>query len=99
MYAFANIINAAVAIADSLLFLYTLVIIASAVISWVQAPASNQIVRIINQLTYPAFQKVRSFMPTYAAGIDFAPIIVLVAISLIRMGILPSIAQWANTIS
>jgi len=94
MYAVSNIIIALVSIMDSILMVFSWVIIASAVISWVQAPAHNPIVRIINQLTFPLYRKVGRMMNTSIGGLDLTPILILLAISFVRMGILPTIAQW-----
>ena len=99
MYAATNVVLALSAILDSLLMLLSWVIIASAVISWLQAPSYNPIVRIIDQITSPLYRAVQSRMNTFVGGLDLTPILILVAISFVRMGIIPSIQQWAMSLS
>ena len=99
MYLIGYPLLAIVQILNSLLFLYTLLIIASAVISWIDADPRNRIVQLINQLTYPYFIWIRKnlgrFMPQFS-GIDITPIIGLLLIQFVKLGILPSFAKLAS---
>jgi len=95
MFILGNALNAVVVIANQLLFFYTLVILVAVILSWVQADPRNPIVRIIGNLTEPAVQLIRNRIPTFFGGLDFAPLILLLAISFIRLGILPSVSQLA----
>lgn len=71
--------------------LYTYVIIASAIFSWLYAfnivNSSNQIIAAIGQMLYnltePVLRPVRRIMPNLG-GIDISPIIVLLGIILIQ---------------
>lgn len=66
--------------------LYTIVVIVSALISWVNPDPYNPIVRIIYGLTQPAFRLVRRFLPKPLARlrIDISPIIVLLALVIVE---------------
>jgi len=64
---------------DTVLTLAMVVVIARAILSWVSPDPYNPIVRIINQLSEPMLYPVRRRVP-YFGGIDFSPIIVLLAI-------------------
>lgn len=66
--------------------LYTMVIIVSALISWVNPDPYNPIVRILNGLTEPVYRHVRRFMPRalFRHRIDFTPIFVLVLLMILE---------------
>ncbi len=91
MFIIGNALTAVVVILDNLLLIYSFVLFAAVVLSWVQAHPSNPIVRIIHTLTQPAIQAVRQKIPTVFGGMDFAPLIVLLLISFIRLGVIPSL--------
>lgn len=91
MFIIGNLLIGLATVLDSVLFIFTIIIIASAVISWVNADPHNQIVRIIHQLTSPIFRMVRRKIRTNFANMDFAPIIVLLIILFVQSGIVPSI--------
>ncbi|MES0812802.1 YggT family protein [Roseibium sp. SCPC15] len=71
--------------------LYTYVIIASAIFSWLYAfnivNSSNQFInsigRVLYNLTEPALRPIRRFMPDLG-GVDISPVILLLAIIFIR---------------
>ncbi|WP_299478493.1 YggT family protein [uncultured Roseibium sp.] len=71
--------------------LYTYVIIASAIFSWLYAfnivNSSNQIInsigRVLYNLTEPALRPIRRFMPDLG-GIDISPVILLLGIIFLR---------------
>jgi len=65
---------------------YTFVIIAAVLISWVNADPYNPIVRIIRQLTQPAFMLVKRVLPRSLrySRMDISPLIVLIVLMLIE---------------
>lgn len=104
MYIIGYPLQALVEIAHSILFIYTIVILANVVLSWVNPDPYNPIVRIITSLTNPAFQFVRNQMRRLGLGnfiqigmIDLAPLILLLLIMFIQRGILPIIGQTARS--
>lgn len=66
--------------------LYTIIIIASALISWVNADPFNPLVRILRQLTTPVFSRVRRLLPgsLLRARIDISPIVVLLILVILE---------------
>lgn len=68
-----------------LLNLYTFIIGAAIIMSWIRPDPSNPIVRLIYQLTTPVLLHVRRFLPRrlWQTGIDFSPIIVFMVIILL----------------
>ena len=77
-----------------LLYLYSYVIIAAALISWVSPDPRNPIVQILRQITEPVLAPVRRILPPWkTGGLDLSPIIVLLAIQFIERVILPLAAR------
>lgn len=83
-----------------LITLYTYVIIANVILSWLMAfgviNAYNPIVRSIwqalNAVTEPLLAPIRRFMPNMG-GIDLSPIILLLACYFVQSVVLPNIAR------
>ena len=74
--AIANILNIIVTV-------YTWIIIAAALVSWVRPDPSSPIVQLLYRLTDPVYSFIRRYIKTEFNGIDFAPLIVLLALQLI----------------
>ncbi|MFO7861475.1 MAG: YggT family protein [Desulfosalsimonas sp.] len=76
-----------------MLTVYMWVIIAQAVLSWVNPDPYNPIVRIIRQVTDPVLFQIRRRIPTVFGGIDFSPIIVLLGIIFLQEFLVKSLFQ------
>jgi len=65
--------------------IYTFVVAAAVIITWVRPDPHNPIVRILYQLTEPSFRLARRIIPRalYRTGLDFAPIVVFIVLVLI----------------
>ena len=65
--------------------LYTIVVIISALISWVSPDPYNPLVRLLRGLTEPAFNLARRMLPNalLRLRIDISPVIVLLALVLL----------------
>ena len=63
--------------------IYTWVIIAAAVISWVTPNPYNPVVRLLRRLTEPVLAPIRQLLPPWKTfGLDFSPMIVILVIQL-----------------
>lgn len=92
-----NFMMAIAGIVDAVLSLYFWIVIASAVLSWVNPDPYNPIVRIIRNLTEPVFYKVRKLLPfTNLSGLDLSPVVVLLAIQFIKSFVVRSLYQFAG---
>lgn len=90
---------AVVSVLSTLLNLYFWIVIVAAVITWVRPDPYNPIVRALRMMTEPAFYYVRKWMPfTYRTGLDFSPVVVLLAIQLVDQIVVRSLAQYAASI-
>jgi len=68
-----------------LLKIYTWVIIAGALITWVSLDPRNPIVKILRQITEPVLAPARRLLPPWkTGGLDFSPLIVIFAIWLVE---------------
>lgn len=80
MFIIANLLNALAVILHYVLTIYMWVVIARAVISWVNPDPYNPIVRFLYDVTEPVLYRIRRTIPLPMTGIDFSPIIVFVII-------------------
>ena len=70
---------------STILTLYTIVIIAAAVVSWVQPNPYNPLVRVLRALTDPVFYRLRKWFPfLIIGGIDLSPVVVLLLIQAVK---------------
>ena len=60
-------------------------IVISALLSWVQPDPYNPIVQMLYRLTEPAYALVRRYIPTVFGGMDMAPLILIFAIQFIEI--------------
>ncbi len=96
MIVLANTLSAIALVLGSLLNIYFWIVIISAVLTWVRPDPYNPIVRTLRLLTEPVFYRVRKWLPfTYTSGMDFSPVVVLLAIELINRIVIASLAQYA----
>ena len=65
-----------------LLNLYSIVILARVLMSWVNIDPYSPLARVIFDLTEPVLAPVRNMLPP-AAGLDFSPIIVMVLLQIL----------------
>lgn len=79
----------------TVLTLYMYVIIANAVLSWVNPDPYNPIVRFIHNVTEPVLYPIRRKLPVSYGGIDFSPIIVILAIIFLNSWLVPSIERFS----
>ena len=98
MFILANLLEAVAAVLGVLLSAYMWIVIARAVISWVNPDPYNPIVRFLYSVTEPVLYRVRRLMPIYAGGgIDFSPILVFVAIYFLQMFLVRSLYDLAQS--
>ncbi len=98
MFLLANLLEALAKIVDILLWLYMWIIIARAVISWVNADPYNPIVRFLYSATEPVLYRLRRALPIYAGGIDFSPIVVFVIIIFLQQFLVQSLYDLARSL-
>ncbi len=95
MFVFSNFLIGVAKVLDIVLTLYMWIIIARAVISWVNPDPYNPIVRFLNSVTEPVLYPIRRRLPISLGGIDFSPILVILAIIFVQAFLVQSLIQIA----
>jgi YggT family protein len=90
MFIAANLLTTIARIVDIILTLYTYIIIARAIISWVNPDPYNPIVSFLYRATEPVLYRVRRVLPDLG-GLDLSPLLVLVAIFFLQKFLIASI--------
>ncbi len=83
MFIFGNLFHAVAFILETILTIYMYIIIVSALISWVNPDPYNPIVRFLYSVTEPVLRPIRQRFGG-AMGIDFSPMIVILAILFLK---------------
>ena len=83
MSALIEILQGVGGIFISLVNVYIWVIIITALLSFVNPDPYNPIVQFLYRITNPAYAFVRRFMRTDLNGLDFAPLIIIIALQVL----------------
>ena len=95
MFVVNNFMMAIARLVDFLLTAYMWIIIGRAVISWVNADPYNPVVRFLVEATEPLLGRIRRFLPMSMGGIDFSPVILIMAIMFLQSFLVPTLKQIA----
>src|SRR5437868_11665764 len=95
MFVLANLLDASALVIEYVLQLYSWIIIARVVISWVNADPYNPIVRAIYNVTEPVLYRIRRAIPVFGGGIDFSPIVVFIGILFLQNFLVQTLHQLA----
>ena len=95
MYIIGYFIMAVAKVLDVILITYMWVVVARAVLSWVNPDPFNPIVRFIHNVTEPVLYQVRTRIPVNFGGMDLAPIVVFAVIIFLRTFVVNSLNQMA----
>src|SRR5262249_6734286 len=87
-------------ILNSLLTLYFWILLIAAVLSWVNPDPNNAIVRFLRAVTDPVLYRVRRALPfVIFSGIDFSPLLVMLAIQFVKIFVVQSLYELALSIA
>lgn len=82
----------------SLVFqIYIFIVIARALVSWVNPDPYNPIVRFLYNATEPVLERMRRILPLQFSGIDLTPIALLLLLSVVEQLLLQIIAQLSRS--
>ncbi len=95
MFILGNFIDALARIVNIGLTLYMWLIIIRALISWVNPDPYNPLVRFLYRATEPVLYRVRRWIPLRGLGMDFSPIIVILAIIFLQSFLVKTMLQVA----
>lgn len=77
---------------------YIWIVIARAVISWVNADPYNPIVRLLVQVTDPVLYKIRRYLPPMG-GLDLSPMILIFALIFLQNFLVPTLQHLGQMLS
>ena len=98
MFVISNLLVAVAKVLDIALTIFMWIIIARAILSWVSPDPYNPIVRFIHNVTEPVLYQVRRRIPLSFGGMDFSPIIILLAVIFLQQFVVQSLQQFAMTL-
>ncbi len=82
----------------SLVFqIYIFIVIARALVSWVNPDPYNPIVRFLYNATEPVLSKMKRYLPLQFSGIDLSPIALLLLLSVVQQLLLSVIVQMSRS--
>jgi YggT family protein len=96
MFAVGYFLQAVARVIDIVLVLFMWIIIARAVLSWVNPDPFNPIVRFIHNVTEPVLYPIRTRLPVNFGGIDVSPIIVILGIVFLRSFLVSSLMRLSG---
>jgi len=95
MFVFNNLLAAIAKVLDVVLSIFMWIVIARAILSWVNPDPYNPIVRFIHNITEPVLHQIRKRLPLNFGGIDFSPILVLLAVIFLQQFVVQSLYDLA----
>jgi len=98
MIAFRHLLDAIATVLDLALNIYMWLIIARALLSWVNPDPYNPIVRFLYNVTEPVLSFLRRRVPVVFGGLDLSPLIVIAAIMFLRIFLVQTLRDWARLI-
>ncbi|MBW6512211.1 MAG: YggT family protein [Desulfuromonadaceae bacterium] len=93
------LLRAVAAIANLVIQLYIYVVIARALVSWVNPDPCNPIVRFLHNATDPLLDRLRRMLPLNFGGMDFTPIALLIALEISRQLIMTLLTMIMRTLT
>ena len=98
MFVISNLLIAVGKVVDIALTIFMWIIIARAILSWVSPDPYNPIVRFIHNITEPVLYQIRRRIPLNFGGIDFSPILVLLAVIFLQRFVVASLFELAQSL-
>jgi YggT family protein len=98
MYVAGYFLMAVANVLNFVLLAFMWIVIARAILSWVNPDPYNPIVRFIHNVTEPVLYKIRTKLPINFGGIDFSPIIVILAVYFLRDFVVKSLLRFSNSL-
>jgi len=95
MFVMGNVLQGFATILDTVLWLYMWVIIARALISWVNPDPWNPIVQFLERVTEPVLAPIRRWVG-WRMGIDLSPIIAILIISFLQIALIKTLNDLAR---
>jgi len=98
MFVISNLLAAVAEVLHWVLNIFMWIVIARAILSWVNPDPYNPIVRFIHNVTEPVLYQIRRRIPLNFGGMDFSPILVLLAVIFLQRFVVASLIELARTL-
>lgn len=98
MFVISNLLAAVAEVLHWVLNIFMWIVIARAILSWVNPDPYNPIVRFIHNVTEPVLYQIRRRVPLNFGGMDFSPIIVLLAVIFLQRFVVASLIELARSL-
>ena len=98
MFMVSNLIVALANLVSLVLTVYLWIIIARALLSWVNPDPFNPIVRFLYRVTEPVLRPIRHRLPTLAMGLDLSPLVVILGIYVLQSFLVDSLRDLAYSL-
>ena len=95
MFIAGNLLHALATILDIALTAYMWIIIIRAIVSWVNPDPWNPIVQFLYRATDPVLRPIQRMLPMKGWGIDFSPLVAILAIIFIQKFLVASLSELA----
>ena len=95
MFVIGNLLSAVATVLSYILNALIIVLIVNALLSWVRPDPSNPIVMFLDRVSDFVCAPIRRLMPTVFGGIDFAPMIAILALWLIQLFVVKTLQDLA----
>jgi len=100
MFVFGNLLLGLARVMDFVLVLFMWIVVARAVLSWVNpdpySPIVRSIIRFIYDVTEPVLARIRALIPLNFGGIDLSPIVVFLGVIFLRVFLVNSLVGIAQ---
>ena len=98
MFMVSNLLVALANLVSIVLMVYLWIIIARALLSWVNPDPFNPIVRFLYRVTEPVLRPIRHRLPTLAMGLDLSPLVVILGIYVLQSFLVDSLRDLAYSL-
>jgi YggT family protein len=98
MFVIAYFLLALATVLHYVLYTYMLIVIARAVLSWVNPDPYNPIVRFLYNVTEPVLYRIRRLIPVNLGGLDFTPMILILVLVFLDQFAVPTLSRMAYII-
>ena len=98
MYVAGYFLMAVANVLTFVLLAFMWIVIARAILSWVNPDPYNPIVRFIHNVTEPVLYQIRTKLPINFGGIDLSPILVILAVYFLRDFVVKSLLRFSASL-
>ena len=97
MFVINHFFSALATVINIVLNAYIWIIMGRVIVSWVNADPYNPLVRFLHEATEPLLARLRRAMPFLSmGGIDFAPMLLILALIFLRGFLVPTLEQFSH---